>query len=403
VHEHSINGQVLHESLPRGESSCVLHLSARTLVARLPNGDVMKMDLRHVELNRGAPDGRQFVYSSTIVGGPTFITEDAELNRAIELARSSSQERAPARSASSGRRRLAASHKLALGGVASVVALVLLAVLLVGPLVRVTLRFIPRAVDSRIGEEAYPHILKQVSSGAAAIERSSVLEPVQSVLDRLTAAVPNNPFFFRVAVCRSPMVNAMALPGGQIIVTTGMLAMLESGEELAGILAHEMNHILYRHVMEETVRDAGLSFLVYAVSRDHPIVGITTSVWSAVGLMSMSREKESQADRQAVHLLAKANIDPKAMLPPFGRLQAEEAKLTAALPESDRKLFEKLSSHPDMGKRIADIEAEIAGIPAMVAPQPIDVDWAALAAAVKALAAEPSPERAPGRRPVWEP
>jgi predicted Zn-dependent protease len=179
--------------------------------------------------------------------------------------------------------------------------------------------------------------------------------------------------------------------------------MLESGEELAGILAHEMNHILYRHVMEETVRDAGLSFLVYAVSRDHPIVGITTSVWSAVGRLSVSREKESQADREAVHLLAKASIDPKAMLPPFRRMQAEEAKLTAAMTDSDRKLFEKLSTHPETGKRIIDIEAEVAGVPAVVAPQPIDVDWTALAAAVKALEAEPSPERAPGGRPVWEP
>jgi Zn-dependent protease with chaperone function len=371
-------------------------------VARLPSGDVMKMDLRHVELHRGGADGRQLVYTSTVVGGPTFVTEDAELNRAIGLARSTGPARARARSASSGRRHLSRSQKLALGGVASVVGLVLLAVLMVGPLVRVTLRFIPRSVDSRIGEEAYPHILKQVSFGTAAIERDGVVEPVQTVLDRLTAAVPNNPFFFRVAVCRSPMVNAMALPGGQIIVTTGMLAMLESGEELAGVLAHEMNHILYRHSMEGTIRASGLSFLIYAVAQDHPIVAIHTSVWTSLGLLSMSREKESQADLQAVHLLAKANIDPKAMLPPFGRMQAEEAKLTAVLKESDRKLFEKLSSHPDMGKRITDIEAEIASIPAAVAPQPIDVDWPALAAVVQAIEAEPLPARAPDGVPVFE-
>jgi beta-barrel assembly-enhancing protease len=395
VQAHEINGQVLHESLPRGASACSLALAGRMLVARLRNGDVMKLDIRQVEIHRGGAGGSQFVYTSTLMGGPTFVTDDVELQRAVSAALPRGHERRQVGAASPGRRRLSGFQKVALTVVASLLGLVVLAVILVGPLVHLTLRFVPRTVDNGIGTKAFPHVLRQIGMGTPAIEQASIREPVQTVLDRLTAAVPNNPFFFRVAICRSPMVNAFALPGGQIVVTTGMLAMLESGDELAGVLAHEMNHVLFRHTMEMTIRASGLRFLVYALSQDHPLVGMTTSVWSAVGLMSMSRDKETQADREAVRLLASASIDPKAMVPPFKRLQTEEAKVMAAMKAEDRKLFERLSSHPEMGKRIADMEAAAASAPALAAAQPMDIDYAALVKAVQALEAEPLPERAP--------
>jgi Zn-dependent protease with chaperone function len=398
-----VNGQVLHESLPRGSSACAVSLSGRTLVARLPNGEVMKMDLRRAEFHRGGAGGSQFVYASTVLGGPTFVTEDAELHRAVNLAWSSAHARAQPRSAGSGKRHLPHSQKLALGILASLLALVVVAFLMVGPLVRVTLRFVPRSVDSRLGQEAYPHILKQVGFGSGAVEQDSIREPVQAVLDRLSAAVPNNPFFFRVAVCRSPMVNAFALPGGQIIVTTGLLGSLESGEELAAVLAHEMNHVLFRHAMQMTIRASGLRFLAYALSRDHPVAGVATAVWSAVGLMSMSRDKESQADREAVRLLADASIDPKVMVPTLGRLAPAELRpARGAQASAGGSLFEKLRSHPETGQRIADVEAAIASISPVVAPQPLDIDYGALLEAVGALEAAPMPRSSLGGMASWD-
>jgi Zn-dependent protease with chaperone function len=400
--EHQTNGQVLHASLSRGGSSCVLRLAGRKLVARLPSGEVMKMDIRHAELHRGGAEGRQFVYTSAIMGGPTFVSEDAELFRAVNLAWSSDRADAEKRSANPGQRHLSRSQKLVLGVPAAVLALVLLAVLMLGPLVGVTIRFVPRSVDSRIGEEAFPNVLRQVGSGSGAIEQANIVEPVQTVLDRLTAAVPNNPFIFRVAVSRSPMVNALALPGGQLIVTTGMLATLASSEELAAVLAHEMNHVLLRHAMQMTVRASGLRFLVYAVSRDHPIAGIATSVLSAGGLMSMSRDKESQADRRAVHLLAAASIDPKAMVPMLERLLPAEMRLAEGAKESaGSKLVDQFRSHPELKRRIVDVQLEIAGMPPGGAAQPVDVDYGALVAAVQRLAAEPSPD-APRGLPSWD-
>ena len=217
MQELQINGQVLHESLPRGTSACSLRLSGHTLVARLPSGDVMKMDIRHAEFQRSGTDANQFVYTSTLVGGPTFITEDVDLYSAVGLVWPSSHRGAPTGSASLGKRRLSRAHKVAFGVVTAVLAAVLIAVLMLGPMVRVTLRFVPRTVDSRIGEQTYPHILRHVGEDGRAIEEDGVVEPVKTVLDRLTAAVPNNPFFFQVAVCRSrdsPPVSRHAVAFG---------------------------------------------------------------------------------------------------------------------------------------------------------------------------------------------
>jgi beta-barrel assembly-enhancing protease len=376
-----INGRAFHPSLPGGESDCALRLSGRFLVARMPSGEVLKLDLHRAAFQRGGPEGADFVYSSTAPEGPTFVSHDPELHRAAMQVWPSGRRAAEPRSAKlTGSARLSRYHIAMLAVAASVVGLVLGALLLTGPLARVVLRFVPRSVDVSIGDAAYPHVQKKIGGLR---EEAAVREPVQAVLDRLVEAVPNLPFHFRVAVCDSPMLNAFALPGGQIVITTRMLAALQSAEELAGVLAHEMNHVLGRHSMEMTIRASGIRFLVHILSGGHLAVGIAASVWSVVGVMGYSREKERDADRNAVRLLVGAGIDPKALLPMFKKL-LEEEKRHEGPPSADRKLMEKFRTHPETADRIADVESEIVAA-SPVTPQPLAVDYGAL---VRMLQAE---------------
>ena len=64
----------------------------------------------------------------------------------------------------------------------------------------------------------------------------------------LTKALPSNPYAFRVSVVDSPVVNAFAAPGGYIVIYKGLLKYTKSPEELAGVLAHEIEHVIHRHV-----------------------------------------------------------------------------------------------------------------------------------------------------------
>jgi predicted Zn-dependent protease len=382
VQDLTINAQALHDSLPRGQSACSLRLAGHVLIARLPSGETLKLDLRNAELQSSGPDGRDVVYASTIADGPSFITRDVALYRATMAAWP--RDRLPAGPSSTPRRgHLTGWQWVVLVLMVGVVATVTGAVLLAGPLARVAVRAVPRSVDARIGQQAYPYALLQLGgAGAGVREDPAIRDVVQTVLDRLLVALPQNPFDLRVTVCDSPVRNAVALPGGQMIITTGMLALLDSPEELAAVLAHEINHVLYRHTMEMTVRASGLRFLIHVVSGGHLAAGITSSVWSAVSMMGTSRAMESEADRQAVRVLLAAEIDPRALVTMLDKLSTvEPAPSLERADTSEAKLAEKLRSHPLITERVRDAEDEIARND-KPAPRGFALDYQAMVAAL---------------------
>src|SRR5690606_30814505 len=91
-----------------------------------------------------------------------------------------------------------------------------------------------------------------------------VVDAVRSIGARLLAHAPEHPFTFEFAVVRDETANAFAAPGGYVVVHTGLLERAASGEEVAGVLAHELAHVLERHSMRQLTRRAGLVALLSA-------------------------------------------------------------------------------------------------------------------------------------------
>lgn len=378
----ALNGRALHASLPGGSAECCLTLADSTLVGRTPSGAVLRLDLHHAELHRSgqaSADEPEYVYASSAPEGPSFITRDARLHAAVLRAWPS----AALRPRAGARRSLSRSQAAVLACVLAVLGSVLAALLLLGPGARLALRMVPRSVDERIGRQAMPIVLAQLACGDDDAG-PDLQPPVEAVLDRLVAALAIDPFQFRVTVCASPVFNAFALPGGQIVITTRLLAALDTSEELAAVLAHEMNHVLARHTMEMTIRRGGARFLVDVLSGGHVAVGMAGSVWGAIAVMSTSRDKEAEADRLAIPLLVRAGVDPNAMLQVLGKLAAQEPPLPPALAQtSTARLLEKMRSHPHTAQRIGEVSALIAAAPP-VSPLAFDVDYPALRAAARA-------------------
>ena len=90
------------------------------------------------------------------------------------------------------------------------------------------------------------------------INEGPAVAAVQEMTHRLTEAIPENPYTFEITVVKSDVVNAFALPGGYIVVFTGLMKKAESPEEVSGVLAHELNHVLQRHGLERIVKQLGL-------------------------------------------------------------------------------------------------------------------------------------------------
>jgi beta-barrel assembly-enhancing protease len=176
------------------------------------------------------------------------------------------------------------------------------------------------------------------------------LQKIQALIPPLTANLPEKKYNFRIYVLNDPMVNAFAAPGGCIVVCRGLLEKTQNAEELAGVLAHELQHILHRHATRKILQEASLGLLLTALTGGMGgaiMVGLEGA--RTLGTLHYSRQNEEEADAEAVQMLLAAGIDPRGMINFFYKLEEEEAKY----PE----VPVYLSTHPDLKERIARLQA----------------------------------------------
>jgi predicted Zn-dependent protease len=174
---------------------------------------------------------------------------------------------------------------------------------------------------------------------------------VDEIVARLSSADPDT-YSFKVFVVKSPVFNAVALPGGNIVVFGGLLEKTESPESLAAVLAHEMQHIKKRHVTKRIIEDSSTGLIISAISGDvtgSMLYGI--KIARNLAMLSYSRQDEEEADKGGMKMLLAANLDPDAMISFFEILKEKNAKF---------KMPQYLSTHPDLDERISRLKTVIA-------------------------------------------
>ncbi|MBU1175239.1 MAG: M48 family metallopeptidase [Alphaproteobacteria bacterium] len=146
------------------------------------------------------------------------------------------------------------------------------------------------------------------------------------------------PFAVRVMVGRSEIPNAFAIPGGQIYYLSALLDMTESGEEFAGVLAHEMGHVMYRHAMQNIVSAAGTGLVIGFVLGDMTGVSLAAIIGSVLIDSHYSREAEREADFFAAEAAKRLGFAPNALPDLLDRIAGDD--------ETDAAVLALLSSHP---------------------------------------------------------
>jgi Zn-dependent protease with chaperone function len=230
----------------------------------------------------------------------------------------------------------------------------------------------PRSWEASLGESAY----RSVIAGQVTIDSGPPVEAVAEITDRLARRLLAGGDSIRVTVIRNPDVNAFALPGGRVVVHSGLIAEAGSAEELAGVLSHEISHVTLRHSIRRMVRGAGFSAVLAIVLGNQE--GLAKAMGSAgMQLVSLrfDREQEAEADREGVKLLDRAGISPEGMITFFERLAEEEPRGLAIL-----------STHPMSAERAESIRRELAARSAPL-PPPLPIDWER----VREAAASPGP------------
>lgn len=153
---------------------------------------------------------------------------------------------------------------------------------------------------------------------------------------------------YRVKVLDDPeQVNAFAVPGGYLYVYSGLLLLLEDEAELAGILAHEIGHVVGRHSINQLVASLGMDILKdLALDEDKEQIG---QIATALANARFSRDDERAADTFGVGCAIAAGYDPRGLLRFFQKLKKLEARQHSGL----EKLF---ASHPPTSERTRRIE-----------------------------------------------
>jgi len=183
--------------------------------------------------------------------------------------------------------------------------------------------------EEKIGRE----VLQEVSKELTLINDPEALAYV-NLLGNLLAkkGVTFSPFRFRFFIIKDKTFNAFSVPGGYIFLNTGLFDYLESEDELAGIMAHEMSHNLARHVAKriETIKKmqiattaATLAAIFLGGGQAGQIVGVTGTALAQTRILAYSRMDEEEADRMGFEIMTKAGFNPQAMVKVFQRLSRE--------------------------------------------------------------------------------
>ena len=169
------------------------------------------------------------------------------------------------------------------------------------------------------------------------VKDALVLRPAGDAFNRLLEAAPPSAHSYQVHVIRSADVNAYAVPGGHVLVTTALLRSLDAPDELAAVLAHEITHLTLRHTTRGMLEQEGLRLVFRLMSGDGSGVGSLIGKAGELGGLSYSRDDETEADAGAAELLARAGISPLALARVHDRLSALD---------STGPGLEFLSTHP---------------------------------------------------------
>lgn len=296
---------------------------------------------------------------------------------------------------------LAEAHRVAPGALGSFLAppqrrnlrraLIVLALVLIPPMFYGIWKFglpvlsdtfadnIPVAWEEKLGETVYESMFQPPLKEPP----PELREALDAITKRLLTAVPNQPYQFHIYVHPGKMVNALALPGGTVVVFQGLINATETPEELAGVLAHEYQHVLLKHSTRGIIRQVAVTIVLAAMLGDsNSALAAILETAGQLEALHFNRHMETEADKEGMKMVLASGIDPQAMVRIFKKLEEEELRMLGL----DKKNGEDggkevpgwmrlLSTHPAGKDRVAMLTRMAEDSPPNIRPLLPDVEW----------------------------
>ncbi|MCW8963088.1 MAG: M48 family metalloprotease [Gammaproteobacteria bacterium] len=207
-----------------------------------------------------------------------------------------------------------------------------------------------------IGRATHAEILREYGE----YKDAKLATYVQNIGERVAKNSHRADLFYRFTILDSPRVNAFALPGGYIYVTRGILAYLNSEDELAAVLGHEIGHVTARHAVRQhsTSTLTGIAGAILASQSGVQGAGDIANILGTALVRGYGREHELEADRLGAQYLARTGYSPDAMFNVIRVLKKQEefeSELAILENREPRTYHGLFSTHPDNDKRLKSI------------------------------------------------
>ena len=236
------------------------------------------------------------------------------------------------------------------------------------------------AITIQEEEELSREFLRVIEKQFEFIKDPFVVGYVNKIGRIILSSLQPQPFTYQFYIVKQHVYNAFATPAGHIFINSGLLEGLESEEEIAGIIAHEIAHVVSRHISQNVDRSPkiGLATLAGIAAGIFIGAGGAAALGNAVVVGSMaagqsaslaySREDELQADQLALDYLTRAGYSSKGLLTAMQKMRSKQWFGTDQIPNY-------LMTHPASEERMGYIDTHLSSNPLMEKNQrPIDLD-----------------------------
>lgn len=214
--------------------------------------------------------------------------------------------------------------------------------------------------EIRLGLESAPVMSKEMGGELSANDpRTAEVQKLGNYIVSHSVA-QKGPWQFKFHLLADPnTVNAFALPGGQIFITLGLYKQLQNQAQLAGVLSHEIGHVLERHSAEQMAKSQLGQTLVIAAATGAQDQNSSLALASFVNQMIQlrySRGDESEADSWGLKLMEESGFNPQAMIDVMEVLKAADSR-------GGGDTMDMFKTHPNPDLRIKQIKDYLAAHP----------------------------------------
>ena len=227
-------------------------------------------------------------------------------------------------------------------------------------MVRMAARAVPVDWEIKAGDKLFDQIILT----RRLVEDPEIAEQLKLITDPLLAGITDNRYPFKFHIVEDPTLNAFAMPGGNVVIHSGLLLAADSPEEVAGALGHEIAHVTQRHSIRGIISSAGLYLVLQVMLGDvTSLVAVLANNSAFLLDRKFSRDFEREADNHGWDYLLEANIRPDGMIQFFKKMQEEEQRIREKVKEAtsidvDPDALEVLSTHPATEERVNNLRAK---------------------------------------------